>query len=103
MSFMLQWWHKKLSSVSKFCRDEFRTGSEMYPMRLLSAFKIEQEVGDDLSVCVLNFLLKANILLSLVVMGLMMVEIWIFQIVTWTRVRHVIKLPCGFNGGNLSL
>ena len=103
MSFMLEWWHKKLSSVSKFCRDEFRTGSEMYPMRLLSTLKIEQEVGDDLSVYVLNFLLKVNILPSLVVMGLMMVEIWIFQIVTWTRVGHVIKLPCGFNGGTLSL
>ena len=44
-------------------------------MRLLSTLKIEQEVGDDLSVYVLNFLLKVNILPSLVVMGLMMVEI----------------------------
>ena len=32
----------------------------------------------------------------------MKVEIYIFQIVKWTYIDHMIKVSCGFKGGSLS-
>ena len=51
----------------------------------------KQEVGDDLSVCVLNLFPKFNTMPSLVVISLVKVEILIFQIVTWSKGHSALR------------
>ena len=54
----------------------------------------EQEVGDDLSVCMLNILLKVSSLPGLWAINLVKVEIEIFQTVMWPHIGHLIKGSC---------
>ena len=56
--------------------------------------KFIQEVGNDLSVCVLNIVPKASSLPSLLAMNLMKVEIQIFQTVTWPHLGDLTKGSC---------
>ena len=62
-------------------------------IQLLSnvCYKKQQEVGDGLSVCVLNILPKVSSLLSLLAINVMKVEIQIFQTVMSPHVGHLIK------------
>ena len=53
--------------------------------------QIEQEVVDDLSVCVMNILPKVRSLPSLLAINLMKMETYIFQTVTRPHVGHLIK------------
>ena len=56
--------------------------------------KRKQELGDDLSVCVLNIVLKTSSLPSLLTVNLTKVEIQISQTVTRPHVGHFIKGSC---------
>ena len=48
-----------------------------------------QEVSEDLSVCALNILPEVCTLPSLVARNLINVEIWFYQVVTWSRWGHI--------------
>ena len=50
----------------------------------------------------LNIFLSLKSLPHLVAISREKVEIWIFQIVTWPHVHHLIKGSCGFKGGSIS-
>ena len=52
--------------------------------------RFEQEVGDDLSIYVLNLLPKVNNLPSLLARGLVKEEIQNFEIIMWFHATHVI-------------
>ena len=54
----------------------------------------EQEVGDDLSICMMKILRKVSSLSSSLAINLMKIEIQIFQAVTWLHLGHLIKGSC---------
>ena len=54
----------------------------------------EQEVSDDLSICMMNILHKVSSLPSSLAINLMKIEIQIFQAVTWPHLGHLIKGSC---------
>ena len=58
----------------------------------------QQELGDNLSFCLLKPFLWSQLLSSLVAIRLMKVKELVFQIITWS---HVIRRSYNFNGGSL--
>ena len=54
----------------------------------------EQEVSDDLSICMMNILHKVSSLPSSLAINLMKIEIQTFQAVTWSHLGHLIKGSC---------
>ena len=61
-----------------------------------------KQVGDHLSVCMLNLLSEVSTLPTLEAIKFVKKKILILQIATLPLVGHVIKQSCGFQGGNLS-
>ena len=68
----------------------------------LRYIQMQQEVGGDLSLCLLKLLPEVSILSRLVAISFTIVEIKIFPIATWSQVIEVIKGSYFCKGGNLS-
>ena len=78
------------------CRDSFLI-PVLFRIRKKTCLSLkiwEQEVGDDLSICMMNILHKVSSLPSSLAINLMKIEIQIFQAVTWPHLGHLIKGSC---------
>ena len=78
------------------CRNSFLI-PVLFRIRKKTCFSLkiwEQEVSDDLSICMMNILHKVSSLPSSLAINLMKIEIQTFQAVTWSHLGHLIKGSC---------